>query len=261
MKRTFDKTICGNFGNFVLKIPLISFDGMMRLLTRHKKKIYWRQKFCNAIGKGGVVVDETGCEVVIPGVKVHVVGTGNRIVIDKRVNILKKGVISISIFGDNNTVIIGNIMVVNKLRLDFGDSSLFVHHSLMEIGSGTSMGDLAIQTSNSNATVKIGNDCMFSTGITVYHTDGHPVYDIKTGKIINKVGILAIGNHVWVGKDALILKNVVIPDGCIIARNAVVTKKFDTPNSVIAGNPAAVKKTGIAWKSTDAAYYENNAEG
>lgn len=240
-----------------IEFPLLPFYSLMRLLTRRKKKLYWRQKFCNTIGKGGVVVDETGRETVIPGVKVHVVGTGNRIVIDKAVNIAKKGVISISIFGNNNTVTLGNITVAEKLRLDFGDSSHPTHQSAMEIGGGTSIGELTISTCNSNAAVKIGNDCMFSTGITVYHTDGHPVYDIATGKIVNKVGTLSIGNHVWVGKDALILKNVTIPDGCIVARSSVVTKKFDTANSVVAGNPAAVKKTGIAWRAFDAAYYEN----
>lgn len=62
----------------ILNFLLLPFYIVMRVFTRRKKRIYWRQKVYNVLGKGGIVMDETGCEVVIPGVKVYVVGNGNR---------------------------------------------------------------------------------------------------------------------------------------------------------------------------------------
>lgn len=218
----------------ILNFLLLPFYIVMRVFTRRKKRIYWRQKVYNVLGKGGIVMDETGCEIVIPGVKVYVVGTGNRIIINKNINISKKGIISISIFGNNNTLRLQKIDVLKQLSIGFGDSSIPIDNATMEIGAGTSLWQLSMQTYNSNSAIKIGRDCMLSTGINIYHSDGHPVYDIQTGKILNKVGRLTIGDHVWIARDVLILKNVEIPDDCIVARNAVVTKKFDTP---IASSP------------------------
>lgn len=158
----------------ILNFLLLPFYIVMRVFTRRKKRIYWRQKVYNVLGKGGIVMDETGCEIVIPGVKVYVVGTGNRIIINKNINISKKGIISISIFGNNNTLRLQKIDVLKQLSIGFGDSSIPIDNATMEIGAGTSLWQLSMQTYNSNSAIKIGRDCMLSTGINIYHTDGHP---------------------------------------------------------------------------------------
>ena len=87
------------------------------------------------------------------------------------------------------------------------------------------------------------------------------MYDLKTGELLNQVKELVIGDHVWVCANVLILKNTIIPDGCIVARNSVVTgKHFNESNCLIAGNPAVVKKNNIFWKEQDPAYTENVKE-
>lgn len=55
------------------------------------------------------------------------------------------------------------------------------------------------------------------------------------------------GDHIWICNDVNILKGVSIPDGCIIGASSLVMGKFDVANSVIAGHPAVVKKTGVRW--------------
>jgi len=58
---------------------------------------------------------------------------------------------------------------------------------------------------------------------------------------------ISIGNHVWIGINATILKGVTIGDGAIIAAGAVVTR--DIPASCMAaGVPASVIKNNISWE-------------
>ena len=95
---------------------------------------------------------------------------------------------------------------------------------------------------------------MFSDGITLFNTDAHPVIDIVTKKIINKVNGITIGNHCWIGKAVTILKNTVIPDNCIIGYGSVVSGTMKEENAAYAGNPAKCVKTGITWDSNGRKY-------
>ena len=57
-----------------------------------------------------------------------------------------------------------------------------------------------------------------------------------------KTAPVKIGNNVWIGMNAVILKGVTIGDNSVVAAGAVVTKSIP-PNTIVAGNPAvAVKK-------------------
>ena len=53
-----------------------------------------------------------------------------------------------------------------------------------------------------------------------------------------------IGNGVEIGFGAAVIGNVTIADGCIIGANAVVTKDFLEPGTVIVGVPAKALKKG-----------------
>ena len=58
---------------------------------------------------------------------------------------------------------------------------------------------------------------------------------------------ITIGENVWIGCRALILKGVTIGDGAVVAAGAVVTK--DVPaNCVVAGNPAKIIKENVVWQ-------------
>ena len=52
---------------------------------------------------------------------------------------------------------------------------------------------------------------------------------------------IKIGNHVWVGAGATILKGVTVGDHAIIGGGSVVTKDVP-PYAVVMGNPAKVVK-------------------
>ena len=59
-------------------------------------------------------------------------------------------------------------------------------------------------------------------------------------EIYSKIAI-TIGNDVWIGGHSTILPGVTIGDGAVIAAGSVVTTDVP-PRSLVAGNPAKVKK-------------------
>lgn len=61
----------------------------------------------------------------------------------------------------------------------------------------------------------IGKDNMYSSKITFWRSDGHAILD-ENNKCINKASDLVIGDHVWIGHGARILKSVTINDGSIV---------------------------------------------
>ena len=48
------------------------------------------------------------------------------------------------------------------------------------------------------------------------------------------------GNDCWIGSNVTIVAGVKIPDGCVIAAGAVVTKSITEPYSIVGGVPAKV---------------------
>lgn len=93
--------------------------------------------------------------------------------------------------------------------------------------------------------IEIGEGTMISDDVRVQDSDNHSVLDNGIEKEQTKP--IVIGNKVWIGKNALILKGVTIGDGAIIAAGAVVVK--DVPaKCLVGGNPAKVIKENVEWK-------------
>jgi len=77
--------------------------------------------------------------------------------------------------------------------------------------------------------VRIGENCCINAGVNI---------GTKAG-FVSKVP--KIGNNVYIGPGAKIYGDITIADGCAIGANAVVTKSFLKPNSIIVGVPAKEK--------------------
>jgi acetyltransferase-like isoleucine patch superfamily enzyme len=58
---------------------------------------------------------------------------------------------------------------------------------------------------------------------------------------------VTIGDHVWLGTRAIILKGVTIGDGALVAAGAVVTKDVP-PKTLVGGVPARVIREGVDWR-------------
>ena len=89
--------------------------------------------------------------------------------------------------------------------------------------------------------IEIGDDAVFACVIQILDTDEHCVVSINRTKERDIPSPVIIGNNVWIGLNALILKGTIIGDNCVVGAGAVVKGKFPA-NCVIAGNPAKIVK-------------------
>jgi acetyltransferase-like isoleucine patch superfamily enzyme len=113
-----------------------------------------------------------------------------------------------------------------------------VHEGLVSIGAKTVMGQEC--TISSFQHVKIGRECVIADRVMFIDFD-HGVVEVE--RPIRLQGIykrdVNVGNNVWIGYGACILRGVTVGDNAIIGTNAVVTK--DVPaNAVVAGLPARI---------------------
>lgn len=122
------------------------------------------------------------------------------------------------------------------------------NNAFLSIGSGTSIESARLAMVNEhNLSVKIGDNCMLSSNIVFRATDGHVIFDAASNNIVNRSKPISIGNHVWIGSGAVILKGTKILENSIVGTMAVVSKKFDIPGVAIVGNPARIVREGINW--------------
>lgn len=175
-------------------------------------------------------------------IQMKIRGKNNRVVIPKSVS----GKIKVSIYGDNNSIIIGTERNL-YITVSIGVCDSCCHNSLLEIGEETAANGVNFMLLENNSIIKIGKDCMLSSNIDIWCSDTHTVCD-RNGKVTNIGKSIEIGNHVWVGKDCHITKNTKIADNSIVGWCSNITKKFDEPNVIIAGNPAQIVKRNIEWK-------------
>lgn len=98
--------------------------------------------------------------------------------------------------------------------------------------------------------ITFGNEVLISWDTTIIDTDFHEVINTQTHESFSRTSPISIGSNTWICLGSTILKGSSIPDGCIVGAKAVVTKQFSTPYSLIAGNPAAIKKKGVTLNLT-----------
>jgi acetyltransferase-like isoleucine patch superfamily enzyme len=92
--------------------------------------------------------------------------------------------------------------------------------------------------------IYIGVGCTIARDVIIRDYDAHTI-DEEGFEIAKPI---TIGDHVWIGNRAMILKGVSIGEGAVIAAGAIVVK--DVPSgSLVGGSPARVIKENITWKT------------
>lgn len=81
--------------------------------------------------------------------------------------------------------------------------------------------------------ISVGDNVTLATGVKLL---AHDASTAKTG-VRTKIGLIKIGNNVFIGANSLVLCNTRIGDNVVIGAGSVVTHDIPS-NSVYAGNPA-----------------------
>ena len=91
--------------------------------------------------------------------------------------------------------------------------------------------------------IRIGNDVTLSAGAKIISTGIDYVNWAKGSKQHKKDSGILIGNHVWIGANAMVLEGVEITGKyVVVAANAVVNKNIPDDYVIVGGCPAKILK-------------------
>ncbi len=139
----------------------------------------------------------------------------------------------------------GEVVFTGSALLKYGSKIIVAKRAYLEIGD-------KFRISPNSAIIcykKIvfGNNCRLSWDVLVMDTDFHKIKSMD-GEQINMPKEITIGNNVWIGTRAMVMKGTKLASYCIVASNSVVSKEIEGSYQIIAGMPAKVVKTGVTWE-------------
>lgn len=165
-------------------------------------------------------------------------GRGNKVYIGKDSIIYKSNLI---ISGANNVLIIGE-----KVRIGKNSTFRLTGNNLtIKIGDRTTTNS-CIEFNAHNASIYVGDDCMFSNHVHIRTSDDHDILDKDTLRVLNPSKDVTIGNKVWLTPETIVMKGVTVGNGAILATRTIVTHDV-APHTIVAGIPGRCTKTNIAW--------------
>jgi acetyltransferase-like isoleucine patch superfamily enzyme len=131
------------------------------------------------------------------------------------------------VLGKNSVIKENSVIYVKKdARIVIGNYSSTGHHTEISANNHINIGDNVIM------------------GAYTYITDSNHGYKDKSLPIQKQpmeVGTTTIGNNVWLGRGAMLLKDTIISDNSVVAAGSIVTKKFEK-NLIVGGIPAKIIK-------------------
>lgn len=114
----------------------------------------------------------------------------------------------------------GRMILGSKLRVHSGTRLSVTPGAVLSIGDNTAINYNCIFVARRS--IKIGKDCTFGPNVIIFDHD----HDFRGSDIMNGVAFkekeVVIGNNVWIGANAIILKGTVIGDNAVIAAGTVV---------------------------------------
>ncbi|MDA9212529.1 acyltransferase [Gammaproteobacteria bacterium] len=136
----------------------------------------------------------------------------------------------------------GSILFFGTARIGIG-TNICVDGAL-EIGND-------FQTNGSSSIIchdriSFGEAVLVSWDVTIIDTDMHSIFS-EDNILVNPNKLISVGSNVWIGFGATILKGSFLPEGSVIAANALISGALVDGPSVYAGRNALLKKN-IIWK-------------
>lgn len=115
--------------------------------------------------------------------------------------------------------------------------SIMASDAFIDIGEGSYLNGVNLYAKKS---ITIGENAHIASGVQISDCNGHLIYQ-RNRIEADKPCPIRIGDNVWIGLNAIILKGSDIGDNSVVAAGSIVKGVFPK-NSLIAGNPAQLIK-------------------
>ena len=130
-------------------------------------------------------------------------------------------------------------LIVNNFTIHDSCRILVSKDATLSIGTGFANDFFQVYC---NKQITIGDDVIIAKEVCIRDSDRHSIDGSDS------VSPITIGNHVWIGTRATILKGVTIGDGAVVAAGAVVVHDVP-PHCLVGGVPAKIIRNNIEWKN------------
>ena len=144
------------------------------------------------------------------------------------------------IIGDSKSVSIGSNCLIGRTSINYHGGMPYHTRILCDgvnscvvIGNNCRINGAYI---HAKQFITIGNNCVIASGVSIMDSNGHIVNSLDRTKGHDNPKGITIGNNVWIGMNAIILKGSSIGDNSIIGAGCVVSGTVP-PNSIV--RPAA----------------------
>ena len=243
--------------DYELRIPklvLKRFYGMATIYALYQNdEQFWLRKIkdgSNLIRGGVEVRNNNKFRTIVWSLKTNklfIVAPKTKIIVSKTANICIDNMFSMNAcwdgkqnqsstlyLGDQASLKVGSFIAYGGAYITIADKAE------LTLGSGFINNNTKISCFEK---ISIGDDVKISEDVMLRDSDNHVIR--RDG--FKKSAPIRIGNHVWIGARATILKGVTIGDGAVVAAGAVVTR--DVPEkTMVGGVPARVIKENIVWE-------------
>lgn len=134
------------------------------------------------------------------------------------------------------TIIGGENIKIGDNFTSMGHDYLYADDGYMEIGNNFRI-NTNVQIGASSGKIIIGNNVLIGPNVVLRAAD----HGLSRNKLImnqtHKSGEIIVEDDVWIGSNAVILQNVRLARGCVVAAGAVVTKNVES-YTIVGGVPA-----------------------
>ncbi len=117
-------------------------------------------------------------------------------------------------------------------------TSRIVQPEKVSLGRASYPGDMPGCYIQANNGIEIGDYCLFGPNVGLVSAS----HDPENPRLHLLAAPIKIGNHCWIGMNAIILPGVQLGPHTSVGAGAVVTKSFLDGHCVLAGNPAQIIK-------------------